>query len=158
MKKIREKVCNVAANIDPVQRLRSWLDIRQLPLPEFELKTISKQKLRKIVKKMKGGRSHGVDYIDSYSLKLAYPIIEEAIYHMVNLSIRSKRFAKPWKIQLVHPLHKKGDKLTGTNYRPVSHIVEVGKILEYIVHEQVYAHFEEHDIFHANHHGFDTTI
>ena len=154
VKKIRDKACQVATNINPVQRLRSWLNQRSSPLPEFELKPISIQKLRKIIKKMKGGRSHGIDYIDSYSLKLAYPIIEEAIYHMVNLSIRSKRFAKPWKIQLVHPLHKKGDKLTGTNYRPVSHIVEVGKIVEYIVHEQVYSHFEENNIFHGNHHGF----
>ena len=70
VKKIREKACQVATNINPVQRLRSWLNQRSSPLPEFELKPISIQKLRKIIKKMKGGRSHGRDYIDSYSLKV----------------------------------------------------------------------------------------
>ena len=52
------------------------------------------------------------------------------------------------------PLFKKNDKLDGTNYRPVSHIIELGKIVEYVVHDQVYNHFVEHKMFHGNHHGF----
>ena len=63
------------------------------------------------MKKMKGGRSHGLDFIDSYSLKISYFLLEDAIHHLVNLSISKNRFAEPWKIQLVMPLHKKGDKL-----------------------------------------------
>ena len=103
---------------------------------------------------MKGGRSHGFDYIDSFSLKLAYPLIEDAILHLVNLSIESHSFAKCWKVQMVKPLFKKGDKVLGTNYRPVAQISEVGKIVEYVIHRQVYNHFEKEDFFHPNHHGF----
>ena len=103
---------------------------------------------------MKGGRSHGIDFIDSYSLKISYPLIEEAILHLVNLSIKKKTFAKAWKVQLVMPLHKKADRLEASNYRPVAHIVEAGKIVEYAIHEQVYSHLEEHEVFHPNHHGF----
>ena len=44
--------------------------------------------------------------------------------------------------------------MDGTNYRPVAHIIELGKIIEYVVHEQVYNHFKSHHLFHANHHGF----
>ena len=73
---------------------------------------------------------------------------------MVNLSITSGKFASFWKIQLVLPLHKKNDKLDGSNYRPVSHIIELGKIVEYAVHQQVYQHFVLHHLFHSNHHGF----
>ena len=72
----------------------------------------------------------------------------------MNLSIRKKSFAEAWKTQLVMPLHKKGDKLVGTNYRPVAHIVEMGKLVEYVIYDQVYSHFVEHNIFHPNHHGF----
>jgi hypothetical protein len=72
----------------------------------------------------------------------------------VNLSISTGKFASLWKIQLVHPLHKKNDKLDGTNYRPVSHIIELGKIVEYVIHDQVYSHFVQHKMFHSNHHGF----
>ena len=41
-----------------------------------------------------------------------------------------------------------------TNYRPVAHIIEVGKIVEYAIYDQVYQHFEENELFHANNHVF----
>ena len=106
------------------------------------------------MKALKSSRSHGRDFIDSSSLKLAFPIIELAVLHVVNLSISSNTLADTWKIQLVLPLHKKNDKLDGSNYRPVSHIIEVGKIIEKVVHEQVYEHFDTNKLFHKNHHGF----
>ena len=152
--KIREKTKDHQVKIDPIQRLKSWLLQRPSPLPKFEIKPLTKIQLRKVIKKMKGGRSHGIDFIDSYSLKISYPLIEEAILHLVNLSIKKKTFAKAWKVQLVMPLHKKADRLEASNYRPVAHIVEVGKIVEYAIHEQVYSHLEEHEVFHPNHHGF----
>ena len=152
VKKIRDKANLIPAKMNPIQRLRSWLSMRETPLPNFEIRPVSRKQLRKTIKKMKGGCSHGLDYIDSYSLKISYPLIEDAIFHLVNLSIKEKIFAEAWKIQLVMPLHKKGDKLLGSNYRPVSHIVEVGKIVEYVIYDQVYTHFVENNIFHPNHH------
>ena len=106
------------------------------------------------MKKFKNSRTHGMDFIDSSSLKLALPLIEDSILHLVNLSIENGDFAENWKIQLILPLHKKNDKLNGSNYRPVSHIIEVGKIAEYAIHEQVYNHFSSWNLFHDNHHGF----
>ena len=74
--------------------------------------------------------------------------------HIVNLSINQNCFAGNWKKQLVLPLHKKNDPMEGENYRPVSHITEISKIVEYIVHQQVFTHFLQEDLFHENHHGF----
>ena len=70
------------------------------------------------MKRMKGGKSSGVDYIDSYCLKLA-PLIEDALEHLINLSIATTKFASIWKPQLIFPLHKKADKDVIENYRPV---------------------------------------
>ena len=102
---------------------------------------------------MKGKRSHGVDDIDSFSIKLAGPLIEDALLHLINLSIRKHTFAKSWKPQLIFPLHKKGDKLDVENYRPVSHLVEIGKMVEYAVYVQAVEHFTENLLFHENLHG-----
>ena len=104
-------------------------------------------------KHIKGKKGHGMDFIDSYSLKLAFPHIENVLLHLVNQSILQGKFAESWKVQLVFPLHKKSDKLVGTNYRPVSHIIEVSKIVEYVIHGQVFEHFIRNNIFHKNHHG-----
>ena len=69
---------------------------------------------------MKGGRSSGVDTIDSYSIKTASPspYIEDVLLHLVNLSLQ--KFPTGWKTQLIHPFQKKGDKGVVENYRPVS--------------------------------------
>ena len=153
VKKLRAKT-STQPKIDPVLRLDTWLSKRSDPAPEFRLKPISLQKLRKLMKKIKPSRSHGFDFIDSFSLKLAFPLVEDSILHLVNLSITTMTYSKKWKTQLVLPLHKKNDTMDGTNYRPVSHIIEVGKIAEYAVHDQVYNHFVQHNLFHGNHHGF----
>ena len=102
---------------------------------------------------MKGNRTCGIDNIDSYSLKLAAPLIEDALMHLINLSIRSGQFASIWKPQLIFPQHKKAEKDLIENYRPVSHLVEIGKLVEYEIYDQVTQHFLTHDLFHSNHHG-----
>ena len=65
---------------------------------------------RQIMKKFKSKRVHGVDWIDSYSLKIASPLIEDALIHLINLSIKSSKFSSRWKPQLIFPLHKKNER------------------------------------------------
>ena len=105
------------------------------------------------MKKMKPKRVHGIDWIDSYSLKVAAPLLEDSLLHLVNLSIEQSTFAKNWKPQLIHPIHKKTDKDLIENYRPVSHLVQVGKVTEYAVNIQIIEHFTENGLFHPNRHG-----
>ena len=139
--------------IDPVTRLRGWLAKSGKSLPPFKLKEINRRTLRKLIKKMKGGKSCGIDGIDSFSLKLAAPLIEETLEHLINLSIRTNTFSSFWKHQLIFPLHKKSAKNELKNFRPVSHLVEVGKLIEYAVYDQVTEHFHANNLFHENHHG-----
>ena len=151
--KILRSQTDAPPKIDPVRRLQHWLERTGKVPPPFSLKPINRQKLRKLIKRMKGGRSSGVDRIDSYSLKLAAPLIEEALEHLINLSITSGTFSSFWKPQLIFPQHKKSAKDVIENYRPVSHLVEVGKLVEYEVYDQVSQHFISHNLFHSNHHG-----
>ena len=161
-KKFKDKVSilrnqtNDQPIVNPVNRLKKWLSQRESVLPKFTLKPITLSQLREVLRKIKFSRSHGIDFVDAFSIKLAGPLIEDALLHIINLSIKSGVFASSWKTQLVLPLHKKNDRLDCSNYRPVSHIVELGKIVEYVVHKQVYDHFEKYHIFHGNHHGFLT--
>merc|ERR1712055_135421 len=96
---------------------------------------------------------HGTDWIDKGSLKIAGPLVEEALMHLINLSIREGRFSSRWKPQLIFPHHKKKDKDLLENYRPVSHLVQVRIMVEYAVYYQIVEHFVKYDLFHPNHHG-----
>ena len=69
------------------------------------------------------------------------------------MSIKSSTFSTLWKPQLIFPSHKKSDKSLIENYRPVSHLVEIRKLVEYEIFDQVLGHFLDNSLFHENHHG-----
>jgi hypothetical protein len=136
------------------ERLKSWLEQRDYEISEFNLKPIDANKLRKILKKLKGNKSCGIDSIDGYSIKLAAPLIENILLHLVNLNIYQAKYPQLWKSSKVNPHFKKGERTNGENYRPVSDIVFVSKIAEAMVFEQTFQHFESNNLWHPNHHGF----
>ena len=139
--------------VSPAERLKTWLRKTGTNPPPFQLKPINKDMFRKIMKKMKPKRVHGTDWIDSYSLKISSPLIEDCLMHLINLSIKKNRFSTRWKPQLIFPTHKKKEKDLVENYRPVSHLVQVGKMTEYAVYFQIVDHFTTNNLFHPNHHG-----
>ena len=108
--------------IHPNEILKSWLRREGIePLP-FHLKEIDGNTIRGIMKKIKAKRIHGIDWIDASSLKLASPLIEDCLIHLVNLLIRNSRFSSRWKPQLIFPTHKKKERVKLENYGLVSHL------------------------------------
>ena len=71
--------------IQPTERLKSWLRREGINPPPFQLKEIDKKTFRGIIKKMKSKRTHGIDWIDSFSLKASSPLIEDCLIHLINL-------------------------------------------------------------------------
>jgi len=87
-------------------------------------------------------------------MKLAAPIIEDILLHLVNISISQSKYPQCWKVSKIIPHHKKGDRTNGENCRPVSNIVFVSKIVESAVFKQVFENFTQNNLWHPNHHGF----
>ena len=156
LKKVARLRDNISQNAqcDPRDRLKSFLGTKLEGKSQFRLKEITCTELRLILKKRKGNRSSGIDYIDGYSVKLAAPLIEDVLLHLVNLTIGSSKYPQLWKINKVSPHFKKGDKMLGENWRPVTDIVFVSKLAEAAVLDQVTKYFQEKILWHPNHHGF----
>ena len=129
VKKLGRKIPN-STNICPSVRLNKYLSNKDKPQIQFEIKPIDKYQLRKLLKKRKVNRSSGTFFIDGYSIKLAAPLIEDILLHLVNLSILSSIFPRSWKTNKVSPQFKKGDRMLGENWRPVTDIVFVSKLVE----------------------------
>ena len=66
--------------------------------------------LRKKIKKLSGKKTAGTDTMDSYRIKLALPLICEAMCHVIHLLFSQKRFPEIWKPLLIFPTYKKGKK------------------------------------------------
>ena len=153
VRKIRNEAVKKDVTIPPEQRLRDWLSKKDIHPPSFSLRELTINDFRILIKGFKPKKVHGSDWIDAYSLKISAPLIEVALLHLINLSIKSGKFAERWKFTIVFPTFKRGEKELIKNYRPVSHVVQVGKLVEMAVHAQIYKHFETNKLFHPNQYG-----
>ena len=65
---------------------------------------------------------------------------------MINRSINTGVFSSLWKIAKVTPVYKSGSVNENENYRPVSILSAVSKVVEKEVHEQFSAYLEENKL------------
>uniref|UniRef100_A0A8C1L0A4 Reverse transcriptase domain-containing protein n=1 Tax=Cyprinus carpio TaxID=7962 RepID=A0A8C1L0A4_CYPCA len=75
--------------------------------------------------------------IKTHSSTLIKPIT-----HLINLSIRVGKFPQTWKTAVITPILKAGAPDKVSNYRPISILPVLSKILEKIVAEQLVDHLE----------------
>ncbi len=66
----------------------------------------------------------------------------------------TRTFAKSWKITKVTPLHKGGSVSDANNFRPISIIPTVGKVLERLVHTQCISYLESNNLLSEAQSGF----
>ena len=63
-------------------------------------------------------------------------------------------FPERLKIAKVKPLHKKDDESILSNYRPISLLPAISKILEKAIYLQTYEYFIENNLFYSSQYGF----
>ena len=152
-------------NIDPVVRLgralfqRGTSSASDLPPEYYELECVTltqgftANELKELLKPIKGGKALGGDELDCYLIKTASKVILLALLHIISLSIKERQFMDRWKVEVVVPHFKKGSKHLLDNYQPVRHLIEVGKLVELTVWDQMMSYCMQQRVLHPNHHG-----
>ena len=90
----------------------------------------------KIVQGFKKNKSPGYDDISNDLLKEIIDEIIVPLEHVLNLSIINGQVPDKMKIAKVVPIYKKGDPLNVANYRPISLLSSISKILEKIIYDR----------------------
>ena len=96
-------------------------------------------------------------HIDTYSIKVLKSInyiISPIITNIINKSFETGYFPKFCKIAKVIPLFKSGEKTDVQNYRPISILPILSKIIEKVVHHQLYGFLQRNRILSPNQYGF----
>ena len=76
------------------------------------------------------------------NLKDAAPTVSAPLTVIVNCSISTPTVPEEWKHTRIVCLHKEGDKTSMDNYRPLSILPVVSKILERAVQKQLFEYLE----------------
>ena len=102
-----------------------------LVVPELkEFAPMSQEEVSKVISGLKS-KSCELDPIPTTILKVMLPKILPLITKIVNKSLGEGAFCREWKTAVVRPLLKKvGLELTFSNYRPVSNLTFISKVIE----------------------------
>lgn len=120
-------------------------------LTEF---VISETDIREAISSSKGSSSPGPDGIPPFFLKECATELTPILKELAQLSFKNGFFPTPLKETIVTPIFKSGDPSKPSNYRPISLVSCLGKILERVVQQQILAHAMELSLIPPNQHGF----
>lgn len=120
----------------------------------FRLQPVHPDQIAFIITKMKNKNSHGSDGMTTRFLKDSLSILNFYISVIVNTSIVTHAVPRNWKHALVCPLYKQGDPTVPSNFRPVSLLPILSKVLEKVVALQLYDYLDKNNLFSNSQHGF----
>ena len=78
-----------------------------------------------------------MDQISCKFLKDGAEVLTKGIFDVINLSIKLSTFPDKWKIAKLTPLFKKGLNTNSKNFRPISLLLLLSKLLEEAIHIQI---------------------
>lgn len=114
----------------------------------------SVNEVRNTIMELKNKKSPGIDGIRAETLKQIVDYITEPITHIINLCFKNGECPSVFKVSVVKPIYKKGDKLEPTNYRPISLITNFTKIFEKILKTRINSFVNKFKLISTNQYGF----
>jgi len=118
------------------------------------LTPVDDNELIKYINSLKTGGSPGQDGISAKILKLHHKGLLAPIKHIINTAFSTGVVPKHFKSSIIIPIHKSGDKQDIGNYRPISLISNIAKLLEKCVKKRLINYLEQYKILYNKQYGF----
>lgn len=125
-----------------------------VPVTILRKLVITKEKIRKIIKKLKRNKSPGPDHLHPRIIKEVMEEILEPFQILFDFSFAMRQLPQDWVIADITPIFKKGNKSEPGNYRPVSLTSVACKIMETLIREEIMSHMKRHKLFSKKQYGF----
>ncbi|MEW8544961.1 MAG: reverse transcriptase family protein, partial [Candidatus Thiodiazotropha sp.] len=147
--KIKEPISNSSHD-----KLKDFCRSKLSEDSNFKIPCIEKDKVFKYLSNIDVNKATGMDNIGPRLIKLAAPIIAGDITFICNYSISNSSFPDKWKEAKVSPLHKNGPHDEINNYRPISILPILSKVLEQHVSDSLTSYLNENNLLHQTQSGF----
>ena len=103
---------------------------------------------------MKDNKALGPNSIRTKILKVYSKTLSKPLAELINLSLNQGKFPAILKIAKAIPIHKRGDQSECDNYRPISLISNICKLIVKTVHERIYSFLEKEQLSFEGQFGF----
>ena len=118
------------------------------------LEPSDENEIRRIAFDLPNKSSSGHDRISNVLLKEIIVQIAEPLSMIFNQSLQNGEFPNDMKLAEVVPLYKSKEHYLESNYRPISLLTTISKILEKVVYKRVYRFLTESSQLYDNQYGF----
>ena len=81
-------------------------------------------------------------------------MLSPVVARLINFSFSSGSFTSRWKTPKVCPLYKKGESRDVQNFRPISVLPVLSKVIERHVHDSLYSYLTENNLIYPRQSGF----
>ena len=143
-----------AAAIPPAtNNFETFLNKNKNPKSLF-LSPTDPDEVEKILMQSKPKRSSGKDGINTDFLIKTKQSLKYPISKLINLTLESGHVPKLMKIAKVIPIYKNKSPQQYTNYRPISLLPSLSKIMEKVVHKRLYHFMNNQNLFYNSQFGF----
>ena len=116
-------------------------------IPEvFDIKSTSEKKYLKIIENIEISKAAGIDNFPGRFLKDGAEILSKPISEICNLLISHGTFHNSCKVAKRKPIFKKGKKVDQSNYRAISLLHLVSKVVEKVVYDEANEFLSENKI------------
>ena len=123
-------------------------------IPHMNLQNVTPEYVIKIVKQLAAKNSTDLDGVSSKMIKFVILEIAIPLSHIFNLSLASGNFPDKLKKSRVVPIYKSGNAMECDNYRPISLLSSISKILEKIVAKKLLNHLQSNNLIYSHQYGF----
>ena len=82
-------------------------------------------------------KAMGIDGIGPNILKHCACALFQPIHHLFKVSLLTAQLPSEWRIHRITPIYKSGDKSLVSNYRPISLLCSVSKVLERLIYDRI---------------------
>ena len=123
----------------------------------FKFQEVDTETILSKIRSLKNQNSSGANNISNILLKEIAPYIIKPIYKLLNRSIRAGTVPKAFKKAKVIPIYKgkeSGSQFEYGNYRPISLLQSISKVLEKLVDGQLRNYLKYRDILYSKQFGF----
>lgn len=107
-----------------------------------------------LIQELKEQSAPGLDNISNRLIKHIKKHIILPLTHIINLSIETGAFPECWKNAALCPIYKSGNKLDPANYRPISLLTSLSKLLERVMNMRLMQYLESKQLLNPNQFGF----
>ena len=148
---IGPNLANKIQNVNPTNPLTY---LKTLDNNVFHFQDIDESIVEQIIDNFPSKNSCGYDGISLRLLKFCKSTVIKPLLLIIRQVLNTGIFPEKLKIAKVIPMFKKGDEELFSNYRPISILPTISKIIEKVVYQQIYSFFQQNELFYGSQYGF----